>query len=86
MSDERWNPHVPAPAARHRPREPLWSVRHNHVGWSAELRFHGESYGWEATILREGELFASHGAFVMKQDAIDSAEEQRKDAERGIVE
>jgi hypothetical protein len=53
------------------------------VTWSCELRFHGESYGWEAQILRDGELFAAHGAFPLKGDAIGWAEEQRKDAQRG---
>jgi hypothetical protein len=31
---------------------------------SCELRFHGESFGWEAQFLERGELFASRGAFV----------------------
>jgi len=64
----------------------LWSVRFNDVTWSCELRFHGESYGWSATILRDGELFAAYGAFPLKGDAIQWAEEQRKDAERGFLE
>jgi hypothetical protein len=38
---------------------------------------------WSATILCGGELFAGHRVFVMKQDAIDWAKEQRKEAERG---
>jgi len=31
----------------------------NHVTWSCELRFHGESYGWETLVLRDGELFSA---------------------------
>src|SRR5262245_62134573 len=58
----------PPAAARNRPAEPLWNVRVNHVTWSCELRFHGETYGWEAQILRNGELFAAHGSFVLKGD------------------
>jgi hypothetical protein len=48
-----------------------------------KLRSHGESYGWEALVLRDGELFMSRGAFAVKDDAIRCAEE-RKDAERGF--
>ena len=85
MSDDAfYSPNrQPPPPRKPTPGEPLWSVRHNHVTWSCELRFHGESYGWEAQILREGELFLGHGAFVLKGDAIQWAEAQRKDAEHG---
>ena len=86
MSDERWNPRTPPPAATRRPSEPLWNVRHNHITWSTELRFQGESYGWETTILRDGELFVAHGAFPLKGDAIRWAEEQQQEAERGWLE
>jgi hypothetical protein len=41
---------------------------------SSELRFHGESYGWEAQFLVRGELFYSHGAFVTRAAAIVWAE------------
>jgi hypothetical protein len=51
-----------------------------------ELHLYDESYGFEAQILRHGELFMAHGAFVLKCDAIRWAEEQRKDAERGFME
>jgi hypothetical protein len=73
----------PVPARVPRPGEPLWTLRHAGVTWSCELRFHGESFGWEAQILREGDLFGAHGAFVTKQDAIRWADEQRGDIERG---
>ena len=36
--------------------EPVCDVRVDHVTWSCEFRFHGESYGWEAPIFREDEL------------------------------
>jgi hypothetical protein len=39
-----------------RPGEPLWTLRHYHVTWSAELRFHGQGIGWEAQILRNDDL------------------------------
>jgi hypothetical protein len=49
---------------------------------SCELRFHGESYGWEAQFLERGELFASRGAFVTRKAAIAWAEEECKAMER----
>jgi hypothetical protein len=33
---------------------------------TCELRFNGESYGWEAQFLERGELFVSHGGFVLR--------------------
>ena len=44
---------------------------------SVELRFHGESFGWEAQFLERGELFASRGAFVTRKAAIAWAELER---------
>ena len=90
MSDDPelpfYSPHYrPPEAPRNRPAEPLWSIRVNDVTWSCELRFHSESYGWSATILREGNLFTSHGAFVAKAAAVQWAEEQRKGAEKGFL-
>jgi hypothetical protein len=49
---------------------------------SCELRFHGESYGWEAQFLERGELFASHDAFVTRKAAIAWAELERGAMER----
>ena len=37
---------------------------------SCELRFHGESYGWEAQFLERGELFYSRSSFVFRADAV----------------
>jgi hypothetical protein len=39
----------------------------NHAHMRCEVRFHGESYGWEAQILQRGELFYGHGAFPREQ-------------------
>jgi hypothetical protein len=50
---------------------------------SCELRFHGESYGWEAPFFERGELFASHGGFVTKALAVQRAEAERTAIERG---
>ena len=46
-----------------------------------ELRFHGESYGWEAQFLDTRGLFYAHGAFPMRALAIAWAQETRKDLE-----
>jgi hypothetical protein len=70
----------PVPPRQPTPGEPIWSLRHEHVTWSCELRFHGESYGWEAQILREGELVIGQ-RFVLRQLA-----EQWAEAERQIIE
>jgi hypothetical protein len=36
-----------------------WEIRKDHVTWRCDLRFHGESYAWEAMILRDGDLAIS---------------------------
>ena len=48
-----------------------------------ELPFHGESFGWEAQVLKRGELFYSRGGFVLRRLAIAWAEEERKAMEKG---
>jgi hypothetical protein len=50
---------------------------------SCELRFHGESFGWETQFFERGELFASRGAFVTRKAVIAWAEEERKAMESG---
>jgi hypothetical protein len=72
----------PTPPRQPKPGEPLWELRHDHVTWSCELRFHGESYGWEAQILRNGELFAGQ-RFVLRKIAEASAEAERQILEKG---
>ncbi len=46
-----------------------------------ELRFHGESYGWEVQVLEGGELLTGHGAFCRRTDAIAWATDMRKTIE-----
>jgi hypothetical protein len=86
MSDEPfYTPgRKPTPQPHYRPQstEPLWELRKDHVTWSGELRFQGESYEWEAMILREGELSISQ-RFVMKEHAIQWAESERANIEKG---
>ena len=62
MSDDAfYRPNQPpAPPRPPKPGEPIWSIQVDHVTWRCEFRFHGESYGWEAMILREGELVIGH--------------------------
>ena len=86
MSDEPfYSPNYkPAPARIAKPGELLFEfVRaSDHAPMSCELRFHGESYGWEAQFLERGELFASRGAFVTRKAAIAWATEERKAMEK----
>jgi hypothetical protein len=82
-----YSPHYrPPQATRNRPAERLWTVHFNHVTWSRVLRFHGESYGWETLVFRDGELFSRRGAFVAKVAAVQWGEELRKGAETGFLE
>jgi hypothetical protein len=52
------------------------------VTWSCELRFHGESCGWEAQILREGELVIGR-RFDLRRQAVQWAEVERQILETG---
>jgi hypothetical protein len=63
--------------------EEIWRVHVNHVWWSCELRFHGESYGWEAQILRDGDLSFSQ-RWLLRDLAVQWADEQRRLKERGF--
>jgi len=65
-----------------RPGEPLWTIRVNHVTYSAELMFHGESYGWEAQIFRETE-FTMGRRFILREKAIGWAEAEKQAIEEG---
>jgi hypothetical protein len=83
VSDDSFLCNDKAPLGQQRrPGELLWSFRKDRVIWSAELRFHGESYGWEAQILRDGQLVIGR-RFLLKEQAIEWAEEERKAIERG---
>jgi hypothetical protein len=68
--------HKPAARCRPRPGEPLWSTRRENVTWSCELRFHGESVGWEAQILKDGDLFIAR-TFVLRDLAMGWAKNER---------
>jgi hypothetical protein len=74
-----WNSPRP-PARLPRPGEPLFAfVRtSDQAPMACELRFHGESFGWEAQFLDRGELLYARGAFVTRGQAVQWAEEERK--------
>jgi hypothetical protein len=48
------------------------------VAMTCALRFHGESYGWDAQFFERGELFYSRGAFILRETAVRWAEQERK--------
>ena len=88
MSEEPFyspNHKPPAPSHERRKGEVLFEfVRpRNGAPMSGELRFNGESYGWEALFLERGELFVSHGGFSTKAEALQWAEAERKAIEKG---
>lgn len=81
--DPFYRPSHRAPAPRQpKPGEPLWNLPHEHVAWSCDLRFHGESYGWETQILGEEEL-AIGWRFDLRRLAEQWAEEERQHIENG---
>jgi hypothetical protein len=79
MSDEPfYRPNYPGWSRRSpKPGEPIWTLRHEHVTWSCELRSHVESCGWETLILRDGEL-VNRRRFDLRRHAVQWAEEERK--------
>jgi hypothetical protein len=45
---------------------------------TCQLRFHGESYGWEAQFFERGEYFASRGGFALREWAVRWADIERQ--------
>jgi hypothetical protein len=80
--DPFYSPKFVPPRRQPTPGELLWEFRKDHVTWSCELRFHGESYGWEAQILRDGDLFAAHGAFMTRAAAMQWADLEKNAIEK----
>jgi len=87
MADDDWyEPNPPKPQPRvPQPGEPLWAfVRaSDKKHFECELRFNGESYGWEGQIFVQGELFTTHGRFVTRAMAVQWSEEMQKLFEAG---
>jgi hypothetical protein len=79
-----WN-HPPPPPRVARPGEFLFEFicGSDRAPMSCELRFHGESYGWESQFLERGELLYARGGFVLRELAVQWAEEERKAIEKG---
>ena len=65
----------PAPPRKQRSGESLWSVHKGDVAWTCELRYHGENVGWEALILRDGNL-ANARTFILRDLAVGMGEER----------
>ena len=59
-----------------------WTVRKDHLTWTGELKFHGEGYGWEAMVLRDGDLAWSR-RFLLRQEAVGFAEAEKRAIEKG---
>lgn len=78
MADEDWlKLHAPTQPRKPTPGEHAWSLRKNGKRIDCELRFHGESYGWECQRLHDGEL-AYGRRFILREGAIAEAEAQRQ--------
>jgi hypothetical protein len=67
----------PAASRQPKPGEHVWTLRKNGKQVDCELRFHGESYGWECQCLHDGEL-AYGRRFLLKAGALEEAEAQRQ--------
>ena len=79
MTDEDWyKPHrPPVPARQPKPAERVWSLHKNGRDVDCELRFHGESYGWECQCLHNGDL-AYGRRFTLRAHALEEAEAHRQ--------
>ena len=84
MADEPfYSPHAkPSPPRVPKPGEVLWTLHKDHIIWSCELRFHGESSGWEAQILRMAISFSAR-TFQLREVTLAWAASERTDIERG---
>lgn len=67
----------PAPVRQPKPGELVWSLQKAERRVDCELRFHGESYGWECQCLHEGVL-AYGRRFPLRAHALQEAEAQRR--------
>ena len=86
MSDDAFcAPKHRLPARQLQPSERLFEFTRasDDTPMAVELRFHGDSYGWEAQILVRRELFAAPGAFVTREAAVLWADAERKAIEKG---
>jgi hypothetical protein len=79
MADDEWykpNP-KPTPPRQPKPGEHVWTLVKAGRRFECELRFQGNSYGWECQLLEDGEL--RHGwRFPLHQGTATEAEVQRR--------
>jgi hypothetical protein len=70
--------HEPPKLRADRPSQLLFSFRRtsDNTPMTCELRFNGESYGWEAMFKNAGELFASRGGFSTRTLAVQWANDE----------
>jgi hypothetical protein len=75
MPDPEWfaASNAPAPIRQPKPGERVSTCAGTGRQVDCELRFHGESYGWECQCLYNGEL-AYGRRFLMKADAMREAD------------
>jgi hypothetical protein len=80
MADDHWSPMYRIPERKPTSGELLFEFARvsDQAPMSCELRFHGESFGWETQFLERGELFFSRSAFVTRAAAVRWAEEMRR--------
>ena len=79
MADDDWykpNP-TKAPPRQPKPGEHVWTLVKSGRRLDCELRFHGESYGWECQCPADGELVYGQ-RFPLKAGALAEADAQRK--------
>jgi len=79
MSDDQpfYSPiYKPAAERQPKPGELLFEFMRGHIRFRCELRFHGESYGWEARFYRNEEFELSR-RFLTKALAIEWAQQER---------
>ena len=78
MADEDWlKLHAHTAPKISKPAEHVWSLRKTGKQIDCELRFHGESYGWECQCLHDG-LLAYGQRFVLREGAMAEAAGQRQ--------
>lgn len=76
MSDEPWySPWHKTPPRLPKPGERIWTLQKNGRQVACELRFHGESYGWESQFLYDSVLVYGQ-RFVLRAGALAEAEAQ----------
>ena len=73
-----YSPNAPQRQARQpNPGQHVWSLRKAGQQIDCELRFHGESYGWECQFLHDGVL-AYGQRFLLHERALAEAKAQRQ--------